>query len=87
MAVTVQSYRNGGMSGPLGNDLYMNAIHEKVADMGMPQPMKRNRVDLGTFNKPGELFREVSRVDPRAVMAGEYHIIRVASKPHRHTLP
>ena len=69
------------MPGPLADDFSVNAFHEEVTNVGMSQPMKRDRCHLCRGDKPTKCFAERIGIHRPTVGARKHKCTRIAPKP------
>ena len=65
---------------PFANEFNVHAIHQEVTDVGMPQPVKRDRCHLGRSDKPAKRFAERVGVHRLAIGTSKHEPARIAPK-------
>jgi len=76
-----------GMAGSLADDLDVHAVHQKVADMGMAQPMQSDPRHLDSDNQASERLGYRVRVQWLAIGAGKDEPRRVTAESKLQPLP
>ena len=65
---------------PFANELNVHALHQEVTNVGVPQPVKRDRCHLGSGYKSTKRFGKRVGIHRLTIEARKYKSMRIAPK-------
>ena len=65
---------------PLANEFNVHSLHQEVTNVGVPQPVKRDRCHLGSGDKPTKRFAKRVGVHRLAIETSKYKSVRIPPK-------